>query len=356
MKPTSPLQRLLPASAWLRSYQRGWLADDVTAGIITAVLLIPQGMAYALLAGLPPEVGLYASIVPPIVYALLGTSRPLSVGPVSVAALLVANALGAAGLAPGDPAYLSDALLLTAMTGAILLIMAALRLGILVNFLGHPVLSGFTSGAAVLIIISQLKNLTGLPLPTAGSSLDMLGHAFAHLSELHMATALLGVGSIAILLLLKTPLTHLLQELGFNSRTAGLASRTGPLALVAAATALVAALGLDTAGIAIVGEIPAGLPSPSLGFVDPQRALDLLPAALMIALIGYVESVSVAKMLAYRRRQKIDNNQELIALGAANVAAAAPVACRWLAALAVQWSTLPPVLAHNWRLSLPPFW
>ena len=318
----SLLQRLIPATDWLRNYRRADLLDDATAGLITAILLVPQGMAFALLAGLPPEVGLYASVVPPIVYAMLGSSRTLSVGPVSVAALLVANSLAAAGMAPGDPAYLADALLLAAMTGVILLLMATLGLGVLANFLGHPVLSGFVSGAAVLIIISQVQNLTGVPRPPAGSSVDMLTHLVQHAADVHVATAVLAVASIALLLLFKSPLVRLLEWLGLSNRAASLISRAGPLVVVAGMTVVIARLGLDQGGIAIVGTIPSGLPAPTLAFVDLDRALALLPAALMIALIGYVESVSVAKVLAYRRRQKIHNNQELIALGAANVAAA----------------------------------
>jgi len=322
MKPGRRLQRLVPATVWLVNYRREDLQDDLTAGVITAILLVPQGLAFALLAGLPPEVGLYASVAPPIIYALLGSSRPLSVGPVSVAALLVANALGAAGLTPEDPGYLNDALLLAALTGAVLLIMAVLRLGALVNFLGHPVLSGFISGAAVLIILSQLATLLGVPAAPAGSGAGMVAYYWHAATGLHLPTAALGLASVVALLLFRDPLVRLLERLGLSARMAGLASRVGPLALVAGATALVAWLGADRLGIAIVGHIPAGLPAPRLDFLDPQRALELLPAALMIALIGYVESVSVAKALAFRRRQKIDNNQELVALGAANMAAA----------------------------------
>jgi sulfate permease, SulP family len=313
---------MIPAAGWLLNYRREDLLDDLTAGVITAILLVPQGMAFALLAGLPPEVGLYASVAPPIVYAVLGSSRTLSVGPVSVAALLVASALGAAGVAPSDPGYLADALLLAAMTGVILLVMAALRLGVLVNFLGHPVLSGFISAVALLIILSQLQNLLGLPRPPAGSSLAIAAHYLAHAGALNVPTALLGIASIALLLLFRRPLVSLLERLGVGSKAAGLGSRVGPLVVVAGATALVAVLELDHQGIAIVGTIPSGLPVPSLDFLNLERAAALLPAALMIALIGYVESFSVAKALAFRRRQKIGNDQELVALGAANLAAA----------------------------------
>lgn len=321
MNPRRLLSRL-PAASWLSGYSRSWLANDFTAGCITAVLLIPQGMAYAILAGLPPQVGLYASILPPLVYAALGTSRTLSVGPVSVAALLVANALAAAGATQGAPTYLQDALLLAAMSGGILLLMALLRLDALVNFLGHPVLSGFTSGAAVLIILSQLKNLTGIPMPESGGGIDLLVAAARNAAALHPTTAGLGLLGVVLLLALRSPLVHLLQRLGIDDKKANLASRGGPLGVIALLTIAVVTLGLHENGVGIIGTIPAGFPELRWDFVNLDRASVLLPSAIMISLIGYVESVSVAKVLAYRRREKIDNNKELTALGFSNIAAA----------------------------------
>jgi SulP family sulfate permease len=311
----------IPAANWLKQYSRDQFPEDFTAGFITAVLLIPQGMAYAILAGLPPEVGLYASLLPPIVYALLGTSRTLSVGPVSVAALLVASALTASGQTAGDPEYLADALLLAALTGTLLLLMALFRLGVLVNFLSHSMLSGFTSGAAVLIILSQLKNLTGIDVPQSGAGLEVLVHAITRLEGIELLTSVLGLGTIGLLLFMRSPLIGLLQRLGINSRLATLSSRAGPLAVIALLTGLVATFNLHERGIAIVGDIPPGLPSLTVEFLRLDRIVDLLPAALMISLIGYVESVSVAKVLAHRRREKIDTNKELWALGASNIAA-----------------------------------
>ena len=314
------LAQFIPASGWMRTYQRQQLPDDLLAGFITAVLLVPQGLAYAILAGLPPQVGLYASILPPVIYAFLGTSRTLSVGPVSVAALLVADALSASGLG-SDASYLADALLLAAMSGVILLGMAALRLDVLVNFISHPALSGFTSGAALLIILSQFGNLLAVPVPSTGSGFAMAMAAFAEVPQSHYLTALLGVSGIALLLLSRRPLIALLTRLGMAGETATLLSRAGPLAVIVLLTALVAALDMQNRGVAIVGDIPAGLPVPQWDFLRVDRVLDLLPAAIMISLIGYVESISVARVLAYRRRQKVDNNQELVALGAANVVA-----------------------------------
>lgn len=310
-----------PAVKWLRRYPRHVFADDLTAGLITAVLLIPQGMAYALLAGLPAEVGLYASVLPPIVYALMGTSQTLSVGAVAVVALLVADALSGSGVMPGEAGYIADAMLLAVLSGGVLLLMGLLRLGALVNLLGRPVLSGFTSGAAVLIILSQLPNLMGMSQFGPGSGLEVLRDTFFALPTMHPLTALLGLISLALLMAFRLPLVRMLERAGLSSKMANLVGRASTLGIIALLTGLVALLGLHKEGVAIVGQIPAGLPAPSWDFFRPHRVIDLLPSAVMISLIGYVGSVSVGKVLAQRRREKISNNQELIALGAANIAA-----------------------------------
>lgn len=315
------LVSLFPAAKWLRHYPRHILVDDLTAGLITAVLLIPQGMAYALLAGLPAEVGLYASVLPPVVYALMGTSQTLSVGAVAVVALLVADALSDSGVTPGEAAYIADAMLLAVLSGGVLLLMGLVRLGALVNLVGRSVLSGFTSGAAVLIILSQLPNLTGMTRSEAGTGLDVLRDTFFALQTIHPLTASLGLISLGLLIAFRLPLVRMLERSGVNSKMANLVGRAGTLGVIALLTGLVAVLGLQKEGVAIVGQIPSGLPAPSWHFFRPHRFLDLLPSAVMISLIGYVGSVSVAKVLAHRRREKIRNNQELIALGAANVAA-----------------------------------
>ncbi|KAB7628149.1 SulP family inorganic anion transporter [Alkalilimnicola sp. S0819] len=322
MRSPTLLSRLVPALGWGRAYRRADLGHDLSAGVITAALLIPQGLAYALLAGLPPQVGLYASIIPPAIYALLGTSRTLAVGPVSVAALLVAEALRGTGLEPGSQAWLDQALMLAALSGALLLLMGALRLGRLVDFLSHPVLSGFTSAAAVLIIFSQAGALLGIPAPKAGLFWQQAPALLASLPLWHPATTALGLGGVALLAFLRAGFPALLRRLGLAAATAGLLSRAAPLALVFASIALVAALGLAEKGVAVVGAIPAGLPSASLAFLSSGISGSLLGSALLIALIAYVESISVAKVLAYRRRERVAANQELLALGAANAAAA----------------------------------
>lgn len=315
------LARLLPLFADLRAADRGGWADDAIAGGIAAVLLVPQSMAYALLAGLPPEMGLYASIVPPLAYALLGTSRVLAVGPVAVLALMVASAL--TDYSGGDrQLWLNGAVILAAEGGMLLLLLGVLRLGVLVNFISHPVLAGFTGGAAVLIITSQLKHLTALDLGRA-DLLETLRTPLSRFHEVHGMTLAFSVTALVLLLAGRGPLAHVLQRLGMTDRQATLASRTVPLLVIILATLAAAMLDADDAyGLAVVGAVPAGLPMPSFDFLATPGWRELLPSAMLIALVGYVESVSVAKVLAARRRQKVDANRELIGLGASNLAAA----------------------------------
>ena len=312
----------LPLLRALRSPDAGSRLDDLIAGAITAILLIPQGMAYALLAGLPPELGLYASIIPPAIYALFGTSRTLAVGPVAVAALMVANALA---IYAGDDQsrWIDGAMILAAQTAAVLMLMRIFRLGVLVNFISHPVLSGFTTGAAILIIISQIKHMTGLDVPRGEAAHTLMSIA-QQLPATNLVTLGFAAGAIVLLLLGRQSLSRALQAAGLSTRSAGMISRAAPLLVVFIATALAAQL--DAASrfdLSIVGAIPAGLPTPSLAFLSLPGWIELAPSAVLIALVGYVESISVAKVLAARRKQKIDANQELTALAVTNFAAAA---------------------------------
>lgn len=315
------LARLLPLLEDLRVADRGGWADDAIAGGIAAILLVPQSMAYALLAGLPPEMGLYASIVPPLAYALLGTSRVLAVGPVAVLALMVASALTA--YSAGDrQLWLSGAVILAAEGGLLLLLLGVLRLGVLVNFISHPVLSGFTGGAAVLIITSQIKPLTAID-PVRVNAFQTLQAFISRFGETQLVTLAFSLTALILLLTGRGPLVRLLQRLGMDARGATLASRTVPLIVIILATLAAAMLDADSAyGLAVVGTVPAGLPIISLDFLAAPGWRELLPSAMLIALVGYVESVSVAEVLAARRRQKIDANRELIGLGVSNLAAA----------------------------------
>lgn len=277
-------------------------------------------MAFGLLAGLSPAAGLYASLLPPLLYALLGTSRVLAVGPVSIAAIMVAHALSSLP-AGADP--VAAAALLALMASGVLLALGLLGLGWLANFLSHPVLSGFTSAAAVLIIGSQLPALAGTRWLAEPGWSGVPSALVRALGEVHGPTLALGVLSAAVLLLASSPLERLLLAAGATRRRAVIVGRAVPLLVLVGATGAVAALSLDRAhGVAVVGAVPPGLPALSLPWPGFQAAAALFPAAVLIALVGYVESVGIARTLANRRRETIDPNQELIGLGAANLGAA----------------------------------
>jgi SulP family sulfate permease len=284
-------------------------------------MLVPQGMAYALLAGLPPEVGLYASIVPLIFYGLLGSSRALAVGPVAIVSLMVATTLGTLAEA-GTVGYVAGAVLLAFLSGAILLGMGLARLGFLVNFLSHPVISGFSSAAALVIGFSQLKHLLGFDIPRSHLITETIWHAITHIGQLNLATLGIAAASLAILLIWKGKLGTWMNGAGISAGMTDAVSKSGPLVAVLVTTLAVWLFGLNqSAGVSIVADIPAGLPPLAMPTFDLGLMQELLPAALLISLVGFLESVSVAKSLASKRRQKIDANQELVALGAANIGA-----------------------------------
>lgn len=316
------LRRAFPAFDWLANYQRDALAGDSIAGLVVAIMLVPQAMAYAMLAGLPPQVGLYASIVPLVIYGLLGSSRALAVGPVAIVSLMVAATLGELTEA-GSADYAAYALVLALMSGAMLFALGLLRLGFIVNFLSHPVISGFTSAAALIIAFSQLKHLLGLPIPRSHLITDTITAVAQRVSDINIATLVLASAAIALLIASRAPLGKLLAALGTPPWLITPATKAGPLIVVALGTLAVSmgSLAIDF-GVAVVGDIPRGLPSFTVPRLDGLPWADLARAAALISLVGFLESVSVAKSLAARRRQKIDANQELIALGTANVGAA----------------------------------
>jgi len=325
LKPTnSRIASLFPISDWLKTYTREDLSNDLFAGIITAILLVPQGIAYAILAGLPPQLGLYASILPPVFYALFGTSRTLSVGPVSIAAIMIASSLTSPEVsALGHP--IQSALMLSAESGIIMLIMALFRMGSLVNFISHPVLAGFTSGAALLIIGNQLPLLAGLNTPSCGIDVICYSHYF---SGAITNTILLSLAALSLLLFFGKPLTVSLKILKVNRALSTALSKCGPLLTVILATVVVSYFKLADQQVAVVGNVPSGFPELNMSIVGDVflgsewgRAKLLLPDAAFIALIAYVESVAIAKVTANLRGEKIIPNQELIALGAANIVA-----------------------------------
>ena len=314
------LGRWLPTGHWLRRYPREHLVGDVLAGFIVAVMLVPQGMAYALLAGLPPEVGLYASILPLLVYGLLGSSRTLAVGPVAIVSLLVATGITPLAEA-GSAAYVQMAITLALLVGVIQALMGVVRLGFLVNFLSHPVLAGFTTAAALVIGFSQLKHLLGIGIPNL-EFFELLPYAVTHLAETNWVTFALGGGGILILVYFKQVLGGQLRRWGIWPQWILPITKSAPLVIVVLGTVLVWSLQLhERFGVAIVGPVPDGLPPLTLPLVDMAVWRQLLPTAVVISFVGYMESIAVAKSLASKRRQKVNANQELLALGAANLGA-----------------------------------
>jgi sulfate permease, SulP family len=287
----------------LRRLERRAIVSDVVAGLTVAVMLVPQGMAYAMLAGMPPVAGLYASTVPLVAYALVGSSRALAVGPVAIMSLLTLEGVGALA-EPGSPEFIGLAGLLAVMVGVFQLGLGLLRGGVIVAFLSHAVVSGFTSAAALVIAASQLRHLVGVPL----ASSHPVGIAFesvARAGEAHLPTLALGLGAVALLVLGRR----------WGRRF------PAPLVVVILATALVSMLGLADHGVRTVGPVPAGLPLPRLPDAPLAAALDMLPIALTIAFVGFMESVAVARSLAAKDGERIDADRELAGLGLANLAA-----------------------------------
>ena len=305
---------------WGRSYNKQGFSSDMAAAVIVTVMLIPQSLAYALLAGLPPEVGLYASVAPLLLYALLGSSRVLAVGPVAVVSLMTAAAV-AEHAAAGTHAYWQVAMTLAFLSGGMLLLMGLLRLGFLANFLSHPVISGFISASGLLIAASQLKTLMGVKAE---------GHNFAELlsalkqqiSHTHALTLAVGVAATLFLFWVRKGLKPLLISLGMQARAADMTAKAGPVAAIALTTVLAWQLDWQGQGMKLVGTVPQGLPPLTAPLWDLALWQEMLVPALLISVVGFVESVSVGQTLAAKRRQRIEPDQELVALGAANLSAA----------------------------------
>lgn len=316
----SSLSRYLPVLDWGRRYDRSTLTSDLVAAAIVTIMLIPQSLAYAMLAGLPPEIGLYASILPIIAYAIFGTSRTLAVGPVAVVSLMTLAAAGAVA-PPGSAGFIAAALILALLSGLILLVMGILRLGFLGNLLSHPVVSGFITASGIIIATSQLKSILGVN--ASGEAMpELVTTLMANLGDINLPTLAIGVTSAAFLFWVRKGLKPLLMRLGLAARPADLIAKAGPIAAVAVSTLVVILFDLEAKGVKVVGAIPQSLPPFTVPLVDIELWRQLAVPALLIAVIGFVESVSVAQTLAAKRRQRINPDQELIGLGAANVAAA----------------------------------
>jgi len=313
------IARYLPVLEWGKGYGGQTLTNDLVAALIVTIMLIPQSLAYAMLAGLPPEIGLYASMLPIIAYALFGTSRTLAVGPVAVVSLMTLAAAGNIG-APGSAEFIAAALVLALLSGVILLAMGVLRLGFLANLLSHPVVSGFITASGIIIATSQLKSVLGIS--AHGEAMpELLSSLAGNIGDVSLPTLAIGVAAIAFLFWVRKGLKPLLIRFGLAARPAELVAKAGPIFAVAFSTLAVIAFDLEAQGVQIIGDIPQSLPPLTIPLFDTELWQVLLIPALLISIIGFVESVSVAQTLAAKRRQRIDPDQELIGLGAANVAA-----------------------------------
>ena len=320
LMPAPSLARYFPILTWGRRYDRKLLSSDLTAAVIVTIMLIPQSLAYAMLAGLPPEAGIYASIAPILFYAVFGTSNALAVGPVAVVSLMTAAAIGQVA-DQGTMGYAAAALTLAGLSGAMLLAMGLLRLGFIANFLSHPVIAGFITASGILIATGQVKHILGVK--ASGQTLpEMVLSLGQHVSEVNPITLALGAGAIGFLFWVRKGMTGALMRLGIAGGLAGILVKTGPILAVMVTTLLVAWLDLGASGVGIVGVVPQSLPPLTLPDFSPDLIRSLLLPALLISVIGFVESISVAQTLAAKKRQRIDPDQELIGLGAANLGAA----------------------------------
>lgn len=314
------LRRYIPILDWGRRYDRKAFSNDMIAAVIVTIMLIPQSLAYALLAGLPPEAGIYASIAPIVLYAIFGTSRALAVGPVAVVSLLTASAIGQVA-EQGTAGYAVAALTLAFLSGGFLVLMGVLRLGFLANFLSHPVIAGFITASGILIALSQLKHILGVS--AHGHTLPEMVHSIlSHLSEINWITLAIGVFATGFLFWVRKNLKPMLKRLGTPAALADILTKAGPVAAVVATTVTVWIFDLGARGVKIVGDVPQSLPPLTLPGFSPDLLGALLVPAILISVIGFVESVSVAQTLAAKKRQRIDPDQELIGLGAANLGAA----------------------------------
>ena len=316
------LTTISPLATTLGDYRRERFVADLIAGLVVAIMLVPQAMAYAMLAGLPPQVGLYASLLPLLLYAIFGTSNALAVGPVAMVSLLVVSGVGELA-DPGSERYLQLCWTLAMLVGALQILMAGFRLGFLVNFISHPVLVGFTSAAAIVIGFSQLKHLFGVSVAHGEYPYQMIANTLRSVTDANQATLAIGLGSCLVLVAFRSLLGTALQRLGIGQQLASTLAKAGPLAAVVITALLVGWGRWDTQyAVAVVGDIPAGLPAWTWPDFSISTLQSLFPLALVITLVGYLESISVAKSLAARRREKVDPNRELLALGMADLGAA----------------------------------
>lgn len=314
------LHRYIPMLEWASTYNSRLFTSDAVAAVIVTIMLIPQSLAYALLAGLPAEMGLYASILPLVAYAIFGTSKALAVGPVAVVSLMTAAAIANLGLtSPTDIAI--AAITLAFISGLILILMGILQLGFLANFLSHPVIAGFITASGILIATSQLKHILGVDAH-GHTLIELLFSLIDHRDMINPITLLLGISTLAFLFWVRTGLKPALLALGYKPRAADILAKAGPVGAVVATTLVTYVFDLVNSDVKIVGTVPVGLPP----LTAPSFSIDLwgqlFMSGFLISIIGFVESVSVASTLAAKKRQRIVPDQELIGLGSSNIASA----------------------------------
>lgn len=308
---------ILPAWKWLKAYKLHDFKEDLLAALIVLAMLVPQGMAYAMIAGLPPIMGLYASILPMIVYAMFGSSPTLSIGPVALISMMTF-----ATLEPlyeiGSPVYIQAACLLALLVGVLSLLLGILRFGFLIRLISHPVIKSFIIASALLIALGQIKFLLDLPLK-ANNIIEFSSSLMDYIQLSHWGTMVFGLASMAFLIY--TP--KILQTTWFKSRfkSTQILNKAIPLILVILSIALVNFAHIDEIGIKTVGEIPSGFPPLTMPFWSMEMLIHLLPGAAMIAMVSFVESISIAQATAFQQRSELNSNQELVALGLSNIAA-----------------------------------
>lgn len=314
------LSNYLPILQWGKTYNKTTFTNDMVAAIIVTIMLIPQSLAYALLAGLPAEMGLYASIVPIIFYAMFGTSRALAVGPVAVVSLMTATAIGKIAL-PGTSEYIIAAITLAFLSGVFLLLMGVFKLGFLANFLSHPVIAGFITASGIIIAASQLKHILGIKAE-GHNLMELLVSLVENAPDANWITFAIGATATGFLFWARKGVKPLLIKFGVPVWFASIGAKIGPVLVVAATILIAWHYDLEASGVALVGHVPQGLPPLTIPSFSQELWVSLIGSAILISVIGFVESISVAQTLAAKKRQRINPDQELIGLGSANIGAA----------------------------------
>lgn len=313
------ISQYLPIISWGRTYNKANFTNDLIAALIVTIMLIPQSLAYALLAGLPAEMGLYASIIPIVLYAIFGTSKALAVGPVAVVSLMTAAAIGKIA-DPGSSEYIMAAITLAFLSGAFLVLMGVLRLGFLANFLSHPVIAGFITASGILIATSQLKHIFGIQAH-GHNFIELTLSLLSSLNQINWYTFSVGFFVLTFLFLVRRGLKNVLIKLGISAKIADICTKIGPVFAVITTIIAAWAFNLANYSVALVGDVPQGLPPLTTPSFSYEMWISLIGSALLISVIGFVESISVAQTLAAKKRQRISPDQELIGLGAANIGA-----------------------------------